>query len=101
MKIFLVGGFGFIGKKLIENLIQSHELIIFSRENTRHNEILDKFPSIILEEGNIQEIEIHNSIKRHNPDVVIHLAGLSGLKKCQDNPLEAFTTNSASALDFT
>jgi len=87
MKIFLVGGFGFIGKRLIQNLYQTHELIIFSKEHVH------KLPSVIIEKGNIQDLEIYESIKHHNPDVVIHLAALSGLKKCQDDPFSAFTTN--------
>ncbi len=32
-------------------------------------------------------------IEKLKPDVVIHLAALSGLKKCYDNPKTAFSTN--------
>ena len=93
MKIFLVGGFGFIGRRLIQNLSKTHELIIFTKEHTNNFNNLNGFSSIITEKGNVEDVEIYKSIKSHNPDVVIHLAALSGLKKCQNDPLEAFTTN--------
>ena len=93
MKIFLVGGFGFIGRRLIQNLSETHELIIFTKEHVNNSDNLNGFSSIITEKGNVEDVEIYKSIKSHNPDVVIHLAALSGLKKCQDDPLVAFTTN--------
>jgi len=93
MKIFLIGGFGFIGKRLIQNLYKTHELIVFSKESTNKFINQNDFPSIIIEKGNIQDLKIYESIKYHNPDVVIHFAALTGLKKCQDNPSNAFTTN--------
>lgn len=92
MKIFLVGGFGFIGRKLIHNLSTSHNLIIFTKERTINLNEQD-LPSIIIEEGNIEDIKIYESIKNHNPDVVIHLAAISGIKKCQEDPFKAFSTN--------
>ena len=92
MKIFLIGGFGYIGKRLIHALSVEHTLIIFSKNTKNYSEFLNN-SSLIIDEGSIEDETIFNSIKRHKPDIVIHLAALGGLKKCQQDPSQAFSTN--------
>lgn len=93
MKILLVGGLGFIGQSLIKNLIDSHEIIVFTKEKQNNSKKINDFSSIVIEYGNIESREIYDVIIKHNPQIVIHLASLSGLKKCDDDPFRAFSTN--------
>ena len=90
MKILITGGFGYIGQNFIKKYSHSHEIIIFNRNST----IKPKFDSkIITEIGTIEKDDIDKIIKKHKPEIVIHLAALSGLKKCEDYPSEAFLLN--------
>lgn len=90
MKILITGGFGYLGQSFIKKYSDYHEIIIFNKNST----IKPKFDSrIITEIGTIENNDIDKVIKKHKPEIVIHLAALSGLKKCEDNPSEAFMTN--------
>ncbi len=94
MKLFLVGGLGFIGKRFIRKYAKDYEIIVFAKKNTI--EKVDKngsFKNIILEEGSMAEKTIIDVITKHKPDVVIHLAALTGLKKCHSDPEKAFKIN--------
>jgi len=94
VKLFLVGGLGFIGKRFIRKYAKDYEIIVFAKKNTI--EKVDKngsFKNIILEEGSMDEKTIIDVITKHKPDVVIHLAALTGLKKCHSDPEKAFKIN--------
>jgi len=93
VKILLVGGLGFIGKRFARRFSDVHNIIIFDLKDdiNRAGKITNK--KIILEEGSIEDKKIDESISKHSPDAVIHLAALTGLKKCHENPKEAFLAN--------
>lgn len=94
MKILLTGGLGFVGKRFVRKFGKSHEIIVFSQEKSSNDILQDSsFKNIIFETGRIEEQAFIDVISRHKPDVVIHLAALTGLKKCQDNPEMAFRVN--------
>ena len=46
-----------------------------------------------MEYGTVSDKKIVKIIQNFNPDLVIHLAAFSGLKKCEENPEMAFDTN--------
>jgi len=94
MKILLVGGLGFIGRRFITRISNSHEIIVYATQDmvSRAREIID-FANITIEEGNIEDKKIIDVIIKYKPDIVIHLAALTGLKKCHDDPEMAFRTN--------
>jgi len=94
VKIFLIGGAGFIGKRFIRKYFKENKIIVYALQQ----DILDakKF----LEEHNIKTIEgsvdnkiLEQEIIKEKPDVVIHLAALTGLVKCHQDPKIAFTIN--------
>ncbi|MDE1844296.1 MAG: NAD(P)-dependent oxidoreductase [Thaumarchaeota archaeon] len=92
MKVLLVGGLGFIGRRFIRKYSNFHEVIVYSR----HKDILAipyLLNKVIFEEGELYENKIFDILKKHRPDVVIHLAALTGLKKCNEDPETAFKTN--------
>ena len=74
-KVLLTGGTGFIGTKFLEK---------YSNEKD--------FEISVLKEK-IEDVKIIQKIERINPDVVIHLAALSGLKNCELNREKAFEVN--------
>jgi len=90
MKILLTGGFGFIGKKFIEKYGSNYEIIVFAKNKCGSDltNAITKF-----EHGSVKKKEITNSIINNKPDIVIHLAALTGIKKCQENPEESFQVN--------
>ena len=93
MKILLVGGFGFIGKRIIRKLFSTHDLIVFARERSIKKGGINNLENLEIEKGIIEDDRIYQVIEKHKPDVVIHLAALTSLRKCEENPFEAFKTN--------
>ena len=90
MKILITGGFGYLGQSFIKKYAHCHEIIIFNKNST----IKPKFDSkVITEIGSIENDDIEKIVKKYTPDIVIHLAALSGLKKCENNPSKAFMIN--------
>jgi UDP-glucose 4-epimerase len=75
MKVLLTGGTGFIGTKFIEKFSKEFDFTILSSKEK------------------IQEQKIIKTIEKINPDVVIHLAALTGLKNCELDQKEAFDVN--------
>jgi len=91
--ILLTGGFGFIGIHLLKKIHDS-KIIVFSRDFKDKNELLVKPGKIIHETGDIKNYSrLEQVIKKYQPSVIIHLAALTGIKKCHDNPEETFLTN--------
>jgi len=93
MKILLIGGLGFIGRRFIRKFFDYHELIILGNEKTVDSSKKNDLPVIPIEKGRIEDEKIPLVVKKYKPDVIIHLAALSGLKKCEENPHEAFKVN--------
>jgi len=94
MKVFLIGGLGFIGKRFIRQFSNVHEITVYATKQDIQNvsKILD-LTKISIEEGFVEDKKLSQIIKKHNPDVVVHLAALTGLVKCNDLPEKAFEIN--------
>jgi len=94
VKIFLIGGFGFIGKRFIRKFIDSHNIIVYATKNDIEQAEKDlDLTKIKIEEGVIEDEKLCSVIEKHNPNAVIHFAALTGLVKCYKNPKDAFTIN--------
>jgi UDP-glucose 4-epimerase len=91
MKVLITGGYGYLGKKFIKKFHNTHEIIIFCRVLPDNNFL--KEYNIIVEKGSIENTDIANVIKKHKPDITLHFAALTGLKRCEDNPSKAFLIN--------
>ena len=89
MKIILTGGLGYIGTSLI-NRLSKHELIVCSKSKKRD---LQNYNNVIFEFVDITSDDFLQIVKKHKPDLVIHLASITGLKNCENNPIKAFQTN--------
>jgi len=94
MKILLVGGAGFIGKRFIRNFAKTDQIIVYAikEDIEKAKEFLDEH-KIETIEGAVEDAKLPEIIKKENPNVVIHLAALTGLVKCHNNPQMAFKIN--------
>lgn len=72
MNILLTGSDGFIGQNLHNHLKEKHNIICLDKSS-----------------GN----DLLNCDLKHNVDLVIHLAGLSGVRDSLNNPTEYWTNN--------
>ena len=93
MRVLLTGGLGFIGKRFIDNFQNSHDLIVFTTENSIKNFNPTEIPRVIIEKGSVEDDSFQKIMLKHKPEVVIHLAAKSGLKNCEENPDSAFNCN--------
>lgn len=93
MRILLIGGFGFLGRQFIEKFHSNYEIIVFNQNNNSEIFNIINSKNIIIERGKIENNEIFQVMKKYKPDITLHFAAMSGLKKCEENPFEAFVTN--------
>lgn len=91
MKILITGGFGFIGKRFLEKFSSIHDIIIISEKKQDFDFSKLKIEKIYFE--SIQSDKIKIIIQKEKPEALIHLAALTGLKKCQEDPQMAFEIN--------
>jgi UDP-glucose 4-epimerase len=93
MKILLVGGLGFIGKRFIRKFSDTHNIVVYAQHNdTARKEILHN-KNVIYEEGRVEDEKVISVITEHKPDVVVHLAALTGVSKCEADPQQSFKIN--------
>jgi dTDP-4-dehydrorhamnose reductase len=77
MKIFVTGGSGYLGQKLIECLSNDHQVYSPSKHECN-----------ILDINNLENI-----IKSFNPDIIIHLAAFVDTLGCEENIKKALDVN--------
>lgn len=87
MRVVLTGGFGYVGNAFINRFNKEFDLIVIS---TKTNEFRS---NVKVENISITNKKIVNVIEKLKADVIIHLAAMTGLKKCEMNKDKAFETN--------
>jgi dTDP-4-dehydrorhamnose reductase len=88
VKIFIIGGSGFLGWNLVQDLLNKHEIIsTYFSSNIRINGVKTIYSDIT------DYLKIEQEIKATNPDIVINCSGLTKVQECQDNPHLAFKLN--------
>ena len=92
--ILILGGTGALGKTLMKRYYQDNTIIVFSRDEHKHYELLKTYPDFISVIGDIKDKNvIRNTLNRYCPDVVINTAALKHVPICEDNPFESVKTN--------
>ena len=89
MQILIVGGFGFVGGRLVEHLsAQGHHIVVGSR--------MLKTPNVKFHDVVVKRIEWNNDSALsqicEGIDVVIHAAGMNA-KECLEDPIGALNFN--------
>ena len=100
MKILITGGLGFIGSHLAEYLSKkNHQIVIFTKSLKKRSNIKLIEHCIIIEKiGATNFKKLETLILKHNPAVIIHLAGETSHSKSFENPFENIDSNVKSTL---
>jgi len=102
-RILVIGGSGSVGEAVIRLLLNydPKEIIVFSRDEYRQcrmNLSFQKEDNVCFVLGDIKD---YNSIRYAMQDIniVIHLAALKHIGKCEENPIEAVKNNVVGSLN--
>ena len=95
MKILIIGGFGFIGKHVIKSISHLHNITVFSDPiGAEGSEDFANQHRLRVITGDVTDAAaIKRAVATEMPGSVIHLAALTGLNKCTQNPSLAFSIN--------
>ena len=90
MKIIVIGGNGFVGQSLVQELInEKHDVTVFDKVDALKK---NNHKNLSFINGDIfSESQIDSAIKKH--DIVYHLAGMSDLNETLYKPLETIKYN--------
>ena len=93
--ILITGGTGSLGKALIKRLKQSNcTIIVYSRDEGKQALLFGNDPSSIRIIGDVRDFDKLNvTLKRYNPDYIIHTAALKRIDDMEFHPDECVKTN--------
>ena len=96
----ITGGAGFIGSHLCDEFVATNnQVIVLTRNTTLLDRILHLKDQIILERADVTDYnELGRIIEKHQPEVIIHLAGETSHSKSFENPLYDLDVNTKSTL---
>jgi len=99
MRILITGGLGFIGSHLAEKLEkEGHQLVVLTKSFAKSKN-LQKSSKIKIEKIDITNFKkFGQSIDKHKPQLIIHLAGQTSHSKSFENPIKDIDSNSKSTL---
>src|SRR5213075_2017092 len=100
MKIFVVGGAGYIGSVCAELLLnEGHEVAIFDNLSEGHRGAVDSRTHFI--EGELADRrEIQTALSNHRSDAVMHFAANALVGESMQNPSKYFRNNIANGLNL-
>ena len=87
-KIIVTGGSGDLGQALIPKLVSDGFNCISISKKSSRNKLVKNVKCDIT---NFRKLNL--VINKFKPDIIIHLAGLTGNIACETNPKKAFLTN--------
>jgi UDP-glucose 4-epimerase len=88
LRVVVTGGNGFLGRVLCSNLKHCELAVIDAYSSQDQTAKVQQFICDITDPNRISEF-IHN----YKPEAIVHLAAITGVKKCEENPREAFAVN--------
>ena len=89
--IFITGGAGFLGKKLIERLYKDNEIIVYSRDEAKHHSLKAIYPNVRFVLGDIRD-KNHLTRSSRGANIGIFAASLKQISACDEYPEEATKT---------
>ena len=100
MNILVTGGMGFVGSHLVEQLVkEKHNITIVTKSEKKRNNLLSVIKKIKIKKCNVANFSKFGKIlDKCNPDLIIHLAGITSHSKSFDKPLEDIDSNAKSTL---
>lgn len=101
MKIMITGGMGFVGSHLSEKLVDSNEIIVLTKSDSKKKNLERIFSKLKIEYVDITNLEeLENIIIKYKPDVIIHLAGQTSHFQSFVNPLYDVDVNAKTTLSI-
>ena len=99
MKIMITGGMGFIGSHLCDDLVSDHEIIVVSKSESKKDNLIQLLSKIKIEYLDITDFsKLEKIILKHNPEVIIHLAGQTSHSQSFENPIYDIDVNAKSTM---
>src|SRR5215510_2489174 len=100
MKIFVIGGAGYIGSVCTELLLnEGHEVAIFDNLSEGHRAAVDSRTHFI--EGELSDREqIQTALSTHRSDAVMHFAANALVGESMQNPSKYFRNNISNGLNL-
>src|SRR5262252_4441327 len=100
MKIFVVGGAGYIGSVCGELLLnEGHEVVIFDNPSEGHRGAVDSRTHFI--QGELADRQqIQAALSMHHPDAVMHFAANALVGESMQNPSKYFRNNICNGLNL-
>jgi len=95
-KILLFGGSGSLGRKFIDTYIEGNEITNYSRDECKHWEMSLKYksPNLKFIIGDIRDYNsVENAILREQPHLIIIMAALKHIDRCEYAIHECLQTN--------
>ena len=93
-RIMIIGGTGALGKQLTERWKSGNDILIFSRNEHKQEEMKRKYPDALYRIGDVKDKEsILRSMYEFKPNVIVNTAALKTVWVAQDNPYETILTN--------
>lgn len=95
-RVMIIGGSGSLGTTLIRRLIGTDEILVYSRDESKHWALKNKFKNgnLSFTVGDIRDKErLRQCILRWRPDVIIIAAALKHVDICELAPSESIQTN--------
>ncbi|MHA7733122.1 GDP-mannose 4,6-dehydratase [Nitrosopumilus sp. S6] len=101
MKIMISGSSGFIGSHLSEKLLNKNNLILLVRNKSKLINFPTTSKNVKLETANVSNFNsIFKLVKKHKPDIIIHLAGQTSHSISFKKPFTDLKSNTNSTLNF-
>src|SRR5690242_380993 len=100
MKIFVVGGAGYIGSVCAELLLnEGHEVAVFDNLSEGHRAAVDSRTQFI--EGDLADCQqIQAALSTHRPEAVMHFAANALVGESMQNPSKYFRDNVCNGLNL-
>ena len=95
-KIFVIGGSGSLGNKLIERYIHNNIIICYSRDECKHWQMSLKYktPNLKFIIGDIRDYDrLEISLLREKPNIIIIAAALKHIDRCEYATNECILTD--------
>ncbi len=86
LKILITGGDGYVGSNLVDYFKNNNYDVYSTQIETNHQ---DKIHKVDI----VSKLEVEKVVRKIKPDIIIHTAGLSSLKLCEDDPKKADEIN--------
>ena len=93
-KVLIIGGTGALGQALIKRYNKDNKIIIFSRDEHKHVNLMNEYDDLESHLGDIRDKDsIINCFNKFKPNVVINTAALKHVPICETNSIESVKTN--------